>query len=295
MSEGNLNSDRNLYYRLLELLPVQVLKSFISDDKTKYEIIDDILNSQSFTSIENLFSTNIESCKQHIYLFDSVHTSTINFNNAPELFDNVFSTHIIKSGHDFRFIYFLKTSQNFISYTNQTITSIDFLWPIVIEQINNILIIKFVILERATNLINDINFEFRHKMVKEQDIVKQIASSINLLFGRRLNITPLDLNKGLKRIWELNIIDSPSIKAKSEKSTSIENMDLGYYVKKDCPDIYNSMITKPILKTSFHFIKFHNIFIKRFTINPTFGEVNFNTYSRNGAIKNVIKFLLKYN
>lgn len=128
--------------------------------------------------------------------------------------------------------------------------------------------------------------------LSEEDIIFKICET--------LKIDPLasalDLNKGIKAMWEIDLIDSLTARWKEPKDTTTKTMDKDCLLKRDNPQAYKGLIKAPLLKTAFAFLEESDKFPSHFWSDPTLGQVTIPIFSENESIaENVIREILKHN
>jgi hypothetical protein len=299
---GDLNSVENIHYRLLELLPVKLLRSYSDKKNSKRDAILFLLSEEPFNEIKRIFIDHMGKYKQHVFLFVPKETDILNFDeiNFRDFWED--DSQIVEtSSDDVRKIgyYFPIIRRNFISVTLQRPIDVDFFWPFKVVIRKDVFILYHVILERMSEMLIDLElYERRSSRNKEQFLNKLIYS-----LKTNLSLVELDVNEGIKDMWEKGLIDSPLLQSKGPKSTSYEIMDSDLYVRRDYDELYQKVKLRPLLKSVFHTIKekdSHPDFTMteyptRFSVEPTFGRLYFNSYARQGGIDNVIEYILANN
>lgn len=97
-------------------------------------------------------------------------------------------------------------------------TQITVLWPIKIEQNDEIMLIRSFVLERDPS-----NYSGRPllKAVRNFDEMKLALDLV------QLGLPALDINKGVKSLWESKAVDAPRVRYKESGSTNTVDMDDG--------------------------------------------------------------------
>ena len=169
-----------------------------------------------------------------------------------------------------------------------------FLQPIQIVITPNAIILKLTILERNPNSYLDDYEVIKHTRETEDDILFQnIANHFRLTFNSEF--PSLDINRGVKYLWENDMIDALSVKYKRETSMATEVMDEDYTFKQQNPVRYNEVITSPLRKHAFRFIT-DTVDYCDFVTDPTAGNISFHKYpSDSNQINNVISEILRNN
>jgi len=292
----DLDGQDSLCYRLLELWPISLIRDNTEEHGNKNELIVDILNSNNAQRISNIFFDNIALCKQHVYLFE--YQGNLNFNNIPVLTNIPENFHLKSSNNsDSKLVYnfFAEIRQDFISISNRTFHSFLFYWPISVQIYAEHIRIQLVILERSSELFNDLSLETRRKTNEDSDMLETIRRLIDSNFNIR-RLRRLDFNRGIKFLMDRDVIDCSLFRARKEKSLSSESMDKGCLLKQDYPDLYEDFKQRPIEKSIFKFKKIKFAFGEGFVGNPGSGELFFPRFPKlKGNIDNVVGIILRNN
>ena len=106
---------------------------------------------------------------------------------------------------------------------------------------------------------------------------------------------PLDLNRGIKNLWDADVFDAPDVQYKRARATSKEVMDEAFTVKQHDPKLYAALENNPLYQTTFQFMG-EDPCIKYLVVDPTQGMLGFRRYSfSNDCVDNVIGRLLAAN
>lgn len=284
--------------RLLRLYPVKFLKDeFRTEDTIPYQKKQLTAYVSEKYSEEELYEFAVENfnlTKQHVYLF-SHQISAASLNKIPQnIIDNKNAYALTAQEKSRIYFYFADLKYRFILLNPLREKKLLFKWPIKITIDDKIIIIQFVIVE------TNIRFLFPKeervisggRNIDENKILGYLHQSLSP-YGK---IEPLDINRGIKNIWEKNLIDVQFTRWKKSKSTSTEIMDEDYTLKKEYHDIYEDIILAPLLKTTFKILSEKEKFGEYFVVEPTFGEIIFPFFSeRTDNIDNVIQEILENN
>jgi len=167
---------------------------------------------------------------------------------------------------------------------------ISVLWPIKIEQQDEITLLRTFVLERDPS-----NYSGRTllKAVRHFD-EKKLASDL-----AQLGLPGLDINKGVKALWDSKAVDAPRVRYKESGSTNTVDMDDGMGLRDTKPEAYEEIVKKPLLNTNFRpqsDPEDPEKAQKIFQANPTFGRLGFTSYSEDpGDTDAVIKSILQNN
>ena len=127
------------------------------------------------------------------------------------------------------------------------------------------------------------------RSLSEDDIVLSLQQNLE-------GLTSLDLHKGIKELWEQDLIDTQNIRWKKPKSTTSEAMDEPCTLKSDYPHVYKEIQNQPLFKTSFKFLKDVDKYVSHFAVDPAKGFLAFTMFPKGkGNIENVIRKILEHN
>lgn len=288
-----MNLDKDLIHRLLRLLPVVELKKLVKDPKGKNQIIliQEIQNFMTLDQIKSELVKNYGYLKQHVYIFSL--GGTLSTKVIHGLIEGHFNSSITKNYFFKKYIYKVKAIDNRPNgSTTGVLETIDvvFLQPCSTEIRNNCLIIGFTILEKSLN-----SYLPQHRIYEgisdedEDSIVSKIESKLNGAIQR------LDINKGVKWMWENDIIDSKYVTFKRTSSTTREVMDEDLTFKNSYPIDYKEVLNSPLQNTIFRVLGNQNKFCD-FVSNPSEGTVSIRKYPDNiNQIENVISEIIRKN
>ncbi len=282
-----MNSPTELNSRLLRLFPVEVLKKeFQLTKKTRDEIIEEIVRSQSSAAIEVFVKNNFEYTKQHVFLYKGSKGFQDLFSNSPSILGGTKSTISKASGTIFTLI---NQEHEVIlapgTTTNYSKKIINYPQPCKIEIEKDLLKVRLTILERnPANSLQKFNV-VKFKRIKDDfSIIERIVAdySKNLI---QLNV--VDINKGIKWLWDKDYIDAKYVKYKRHSSTATETMDEDFTLKVKYPGRYSEIIQTPLRKHAFRFLIDTQDHCD-FETDPTGGQIAFNKYSSKTQVNNVI-------
>lgn len=284
--------------RLLRLYPVKLLKNEFRTEETipyrKKELTTYISESYSEDELYEFAVKNFNLTKQNVYLF-SHHLSATNLNQIPQnIIDNKNPYALTAQKKSRIYFYFADLKYRIILLDPLREKKLLFKWPIKITVDDKIIIIQFVIVEKNIRFLfpKEERVIIGGRNIDENKILGYLHQSL-LPYGK---IDPLDINRGIKNIWEKNLIDVQFIRWKKSKSTSTEIMDEDYTLKKEYHDIYEDIILSPLFKTTFKILSEKDKFGEYFVVEPTFGKIIFPFFSdRRDNIDNVIKEILENN
>ena len=291
----NLNDVRSLNHRLLELLPHQPLKQFAGKRATtKAKAIEILLDKLKVKDIHDFVARNIYTCKQHVFLLSPKNGQTITKYCDLSAVDNEFKV-ISSDGTppSCESTYLHKVTQSFISLEPLRKIELDFLLPIRVRQTANFIFIHFVTLERGTSLLDRKGSWRRQKTVSEQKTLETIVNMIQNI--QASNFTRLDMNVGIKYLWDNDFIDTQSIQWRDSSGALTKSMDVGLYLKKNDPDKFKEAMENTLSGGTFHCLKDKDKLGESFTCDPTGGWIAFTSQSLIKSVDNVVESILQHN
>lgn len=287
-----MNSNSDLAFRLLKLIPVAELKKFVTDSKNKNQdvLIEEVIKNLSFDNIKEKVISKHSFTKQHIFCFKKLkNISSKSFHQLlPNYLKSEGDNHYYFFEHKYELIC-IKTSGTGITGRTE-ILKLNFLQPIRINVSNNSLIVHLTTLERSAGSYLD-GYEIlkQTRLLDDEDVIDQ------LLMNCPVNLEVLDLNKGIKYLWDNDEIDSPYATFKKESSTSREVMDEDLTLKETYPELYKEMIKSPLRKIVFR-INIDLVKLCDFTSNATEGTLAISKYPSNeNQVNNVVSEILTNN
>jgi hypothetical protein len=169
-------------------------------------------------------------------------------------------------------------------------TTLDFLWPIRLDVIGQQLLVRFVVLENnlASYVPKQRSVVRDKRNLEEDDILDSLKTALQL--------TAVDLNKGVKALLAKDFMDARRTQYKKTNSTASEAMDEQRGIKKDNPDVYEQMKKAPLHLTLCVIPPTKTKKEVALWIDPSLGTIRFPRYSDNmGDTDYVIRELLKTN
>jgi hypothetical protein len=271
--------------RLLEFFPAPKLKAEWVGLKglKKSDVCEAIAKTKDHARITSFVKENFAHCRKHVLILsrDNKESDPLAALPPSELLGTMpggITFHISSVPYS---VYLLDPIEK---------TTVDVLWPIKIEQRDDITLVHTFVLER-----DPANYSGRPllKATREFD-EKKLASDL-----AKLGLPGLDLNKGVKTLWDSKAVDAPKVKFKSAQSTNTVDMDDGKGLRDTDPEAYKQVVSKPLLNTNFRPKedpedpeKNLNIF----QVNATFGRLGFTSYTDDpGDTDAIVKAILENN
>lgn len=288
-----MNTNTDLLGRLLRLFPVKFIKThFNVTDVVQDDIIASIIQHNTQTVIKNFALNYINNTKQHIYLF------SLNKNFNRNKFDATsFPLSIVKevasgTSYEFRCLPIVDFNAVILNPFEEPV--VKYYQPTVISITGKQMIIQCTILEKNLLYL----FGKNRKVVdltKANDEEKMIYEVVSY-FEQEYGVIVTDINKGVKKLWDTDIIDSKFAKWKKTRSSATEAMDEGYTLKTQYPELYTNLISSPLNKTIFKYLHSDDKFCPHFTADATKGQLSVPLYpDTEHQIKNIINEILANN
>ncbi|MDQ6531175.1 hypothetical protein [Flavobacterium sp. LHD-85] len=271
MSTPNINSNIEVYKRLLKAFSVESLKTIfnLSDSKERQAgLLINITNTHNVATLNKIIFDNFSLLKQYVYVYEFKGVLTDTWLDKHPAFIN---SQKITNSHS---IFNLLVPIVYEGYNKAkgTIDKFNFLVPVQIHKRKTVLTIHINILERDISTITTDKIIGATRDLNDEAILKTIVP-----FANPINLFKYDLNKGIKYLWDIDEIDALKVKFKKNDSTSHEVMDAGKLIKKQMPVLYAELIKTPIRHTIFRILQRQNL-VNHFAIDPSLGIINFSVY-----------------
>ena len=265
--------------RLLELFPAADLRSVFQAKGTKTEICfataannDDETIKRIGEFVDNHFSC----CKQHVYVFSH--------EEAVALPDTIVDgERILQDGK--HAVYLSRVNYAVMLRNPAEETTLEFLWPIKLELSDKYLVVRFIVLEKNASSYFDRPTYVAGKSLTEKTVLSGIQTAA---------LSPADLNKGVKKLWEDNYLESTRSDFKKQFSTSSERMDEEKGIKEHYPELYAIMQEAPLYTTIFEVNDEKNT-VDSFSADPSHGIIGFTSYSAKGDTDAIIDRIISNN
>jgi hypothetical protein len=290
MTAPDLNSDLEINKRLLKAFSVESLKAVFNLTGSKERqpgLITGITKSHNSKIINDTVFKNFSLLKQYVYLYEV--KGVLNdqwLDNHPAFL----SKQKINNSH---LIFNLLVPVKYEGYnkTQGKTVEFEFLVPVQIHKKKTVLIIHINILERDIATITTDKIYSSNRDINDEKILEGIIPYANpaILFK-------LDLNKGIKKLWDIDDIDAIKINYKKAKSTSLEVMDENAGgIKKEMPLLYAQIIKTPLRQATFRVLK-HKHLMNFFIVNPSAGTFQISVFPQHlNGINDLIDLVLTNN
>ena len=280
-----MNSKEELLERTLEAFPHDLLKHHFDVDGKKDETVKKITQQNSSEIVKEFL------CDFFNFLHLNISVYELN-SKIPKSVKKIMNGECIKFKSSKKYkewIYLHKTTIDFYDTKEGKSNSIEFLIPVKIINKGKKLIIYQNIFKR------DINSYFEQTIFLEKRKNIELGVIDNIKHHYNKSIFILDLNKGVKYLWEKDFIDAKVVKHRESKSIRQDRMDEDYLYKASYPDEWEDLMKTPIQKTKFKSLS-SDISLDHFDCNPSTGFVGVSFHpNSDDEIVSLINLILKYN
>jgi hypothetical protein len=264
--------------RLLELFPVTIIRSTWSEIKgSKSDICSAAAEGRAADELLKFVAQHLSTCKQHVYVFDRTDKTQL----PKELFGAEGYFPNADTG-----IYVIRTTFTTLLRDPPEETTIDFLWPVAIELRDKYVVLRLVSLEKNLSSYFERPCYVADRSIDERNVLQSVYQNTG-------GIT--DLHKGIKKLWQEAVIDSPRAKYKKPKSMASEAMDEELGIREHNPELYLILAESVILNALFTVSDEEKMGVSHFSMNFNEGYLAFPSYSAEGGTDNVIKAILERN
>jgi hypothetical protein len=288
-----MNSSADLLQRLLKLYPVKIVKGqFDVDSTTQAEQLPEITSKYSEQSIVDFAIDNIGYTKQHTYIYrlDS------NFNKTGFVRSS-FPLEVKKAfieGGNFIIICFPIVEYDIALLDPYREVTIQFYQPTRITVNDRTVVVQTTIMEKKP--VHYFSADIKAVELRKRNDEDNFIGDILTYFSLSHRVEVCDINRGIKKLWEDDIIDSKHVRFKKATSMTTEAMDEGYTVKVQYPDIYTQITTSPLSKTVFKYLKDDDEFSRLFVADPSLGQLSMAIFPEHpNQTWNVINEILRNN
>lgn len=286
-----MNSQRDLYKRLLRLFPIQHVREYFNETGRQDDVNDSITGKSGYISAVRTFAeTHFSYTKQDIYI---LHNPRRNF---PDFDVSDFPVEVLNdvTANGERKLFCLPK----ITYTLLLLTEppskadVSFFQPLQITIRGRIVIISF------TKLKRDVEILFPSTTAKVAAVntdESKILSDITE-FLQPLGSEVCDINRGVKDLWHNDIIDCQKLIRKDTHSTETSNMDGELTFKQRYPERYEEVRYLNLNKTHFKYLLEDELFCEKFITDPSLGYISIHRSPKTvNQVYNVITAILAAN
>jgi hypothetical protein len=277
--------------RLLNLFPASAIKGQWTAEGTgrrKGDMVGGIVASAATANIVDFCRTEMGLTKQHVRIFShGLKLSALPDNLLRDLglsFKNAIPT-------EREYFYLVPTRFNYVAGSPPVEGYLDFLWPVKLVFRSHILEAFFTTMEKKIGSYVDEGSTFH---VQRSIDVDEFMTF--LMKELKQGISPLDINAGIKSMWEEDLIDSGKAQWKESNSTLIDTMDGSFLLKRDKPEFYKRAVQGPLFKTVFKCLDKDAAWPEIFSADACKGELATTRYNNDrDAVENLVREILRRN
>jgi hypothetical protein len=284
------NAPSKVALRLLEAYPLDVLRAEFNVKGDTKQVTEAIIAKTTIKDLKLDCLRLMGHCRQHIYLFDH----PLKAGQLPTDFfgDNIEEKQVIVEKADrVEHEYLLRLKYEFVIVVGETAKRrwLFLWWPVKLIITPKVLQIRATIMERDTRLGKGIYYDSR--TIDDAGIVLSVQAG----FPPGLTFLPLDINKGVKALWDAeDVIDSSYAAHKTANSLDTSDMDKGHSIKKDAPEKFKKMLAEPLRKGVF--FSEEATLPQAFAADPCEGRLAVRRYSEDlNAVNGLVEAILKHN
>lgn len=278
--------------RLLGLFPAATVHEYHddADATTKDAAIEAVVERLDEEGLSRLVVASFGLLHQHVFLFHWEPPEDEGLNPS-EIFDEepVRENDVGREHH-----YYYLLERNYQLYLDPLEKDeLVFSWPIKVVTADDHVRVHFTIMAKSPSAyVNDNKTVVKSIPYPDEDKLLDDFHATDGLIGRAHR---MDINRGIKALWDVDDIDSPNVKYKREKATSKDVMDESFTVKQDDPELYEALENKALFKTQF-LLTVDDPCARYFVVNPSKGKVTFRRYSSTtDCVDSVIRRIIEAN
>lgn len=275
--------------RLLDLFPADTLRVFeeAEGSPTKAERIDAILDRATEADLRRFVSDHFGRLHQHVYVLAREGDGDIALEQP---FGGAFE---VRDVDEERHAFYLETlTHQLVIDSPLEHRQLRFAWPLKVVEAPDHVRVHFTIMNKSPQAY----MEDGRRVVssspapRESQLLEQFRAVSGIDAAQ-----DLDLNRGVKALWDAGEYDAPSVKYKRTRATSKDVMDEAFMVRSHDPDLYEELQDKPLFGTTLRFMD-DDPCIDYFFVNPTNGFLRFRRYSAtNECVDRVIRRIVAAN
>ena len=259
--------------RLLEVFPASSIKNgWPSIRGSKEEICFAAAESRNLSRIVEFIYWNINRCKQHVYIFHKPEST-------PGISELIPECEILDVRNGSETIAILQSEFKILLRDPPEEATMEFLWPIRIDDTGELLIVRFVVMERNPCAYFDRDCYVTSRVVEEREIVLKLEAR---------GMKRVDLHKGIKTLWQEDFMDAPRTTYKKPKSSAREIMDEALGIKEHNPELYSQLQDAVLFTTMFMVRPCETCSVEVFHVDPSMGYVAFPRYTEGAGDNDVV-------
>ena len=277
---------RDVRERLLNLFPAAAIQRFpqVHATMTKSQGIAAVGNSADLNDVREFVGTTFGLLHQHVHVFEPVPAPGTDFS---QLF-GVTPLEATSEGDEHHYIYLVPLTYELVLDAPLERHRLVFAWPLKVVVAPDHVRFHFTIMAKKPQAY------LRDERRVVQSVQRPTEDSL-LAQSRHVTGRSMDINLGIKTLWDGNLFDAARVRYKRARATSTEVMDEAFTVKRDDPGRYARLVSKPLYQTTFMFTE-REPCIQYFVANPTLGKLTFRRFSTsNNCVDDVIRTIIAAN
>lgn len=271
------------------MFPVKILKDRWSGAKgTKDAVCSTIAADAKWSEIIDFVDRYFGCCKQHVHVLkqDSPirKLPTAGTSSGERVLERIEKNH--GSG-----LYFFWAEFTAVMTEPYEKTTLKFIWPLRLDFDKDAVLVRLVILEKNLKAhLKDRDFVAAQKVTDEENIVGSVIG------GLECHVSGIDLHKGIKKLWQQDVIDCIRVRHKEPYSLNITIMDEERGIRETNPELYQTLLKSSLISATFRVKSTKLSDVSHFAVEPSKGYLAFPRYTEHeGDTDNVVREILKHN
>lgn len=286
-----MNQPRDLHARLLHLFPIRVVKEQFDKAGRASDVIEEILDNYLGKQIRSFACEQTSYTKQNIFLFKA------NKDFKREYIKDSFPWPIVCEkidGTKGELVFLIKVEFSVFVDNPPQKEELHFFQPVAI------LFDRKKVSIHLTKLKKNVQAYFEDnrnaKLIKIKNDERTVLNKFLEHIEESLTITSLDINAGIKELWEKDEIDCRKLKWRDHHSLEMTVMDEDSTFKETYPERYVDVAVAPLGSSVFSYLKDDDDFCRIFGTNPSEGHLNISKFPKTSEqVSNVIAKILENN
>ena len=274
-----LLEDRGARERLLWRFPKSSLDSFhVAIGKNGKGVqIEAIVEKATDDELCEFVVRRFGLLRQHVHLFQLPPHLTRALDDQQSLFGDGAGPYATRHGEERHYTYILPLTYRVYFSDPFDEVKVPFLWPVRLIAAPDHVRVHFAMISPELRAHVDRDYETASRSPRNRN---QLLERAQLLLGRQF--VSLDVNGGVKSLWEDDVVDAQKAQYKRPNSTAKEVMDEAFTIKQHDRDRYEQIILSVLYDCTFKFLPGATGLARMgyFTANPAFGTFAFRRQSK---------------
>jgi len=293
-----MNSQEEILGRLLRVFPVKHVKeSFNTSEWRQSEVIEEVLANNHVDNIMQFVEDSIDYTRQNVFIY-SIRN---NYNHIQSIVQNNLGVTILSQNlNQGKFVLYgyhdVFYDVKLFHHNQVADTQLNFKQPFKLTIVDGYMVISITKVDP-----NIKTFYTSGEVVlstNRGDFENNLIHNILTYFDTRHRLRPsqADLNRGVKELWETDVIDAKEVSFRKTSSRAKDVMDGNQLYKYEYPQEYQDMMRNPLELCIFRYIIEDEDWPPHFTCDARVGKLSFNIFSTNiNQIDNVIDGIIGNN